>query len=142
MVIKVGGCAGHGGYKSLNPKVNATPGKRTPDGIPEWELNNEVIKAFEAELKTYEGVQFIRYDDRTGKTDVPLKTRTDKANRDGVDYYVSFHHNALKGEWGDHTGTETYTQKGVKDKDTLEFAKALHRGAVRAYGLKDRGMKT
>ena len=120
-----------------------TKGKESPDGVKEWSYNNEIVKAAIAELKTYEGVQVKRADDPTGKRDVPLSERVNMANNWGADYYISYHNNALlNGGWGDHTGTETYTQTGVNSKETLDFAKAIHRGMVRAFGLRDRGMKT
>lgn len=125
--LKVGVDAGHG---------LGTPGKQSADGVKEWTYNNDVVKAFIAELNTYSGVKIFRYDDPTGKRDVPLTERTNKANKDDVDYYISFHENA-----GGGTGTETYTQEGVNSTETLNFAKAIHKGTVRAYGLKDRGLK-
>ena len=119
-----------------------TPGKRSPDGEREWSFNNEIVKAAIAELKTYEDVQIKRTDDPTGKRDVPLSERVRIANEWDADYFLSIHNNAFQGKWGTHTGTETYTQTGVNSKDTLDFAKAVHRGMVRAFGLKDRGLKT
>lgn len=141
MAFKVGGCAGHGGYVTLVPKTYATAGKRTPDGEPEWTFNDKVIRAFEDELLKYENVEFMRFDDRTGKTDVPLKTRTDGANAWGADIYISFHHNANTGKWGTWTGTETFTQTGVGGK-AVELAKLVQPAIVEAYGLRDRGLKT
>lgn len=138
--IKVGYCAGHAGYKSTNPKKYATPGKRTPDGVPEWVYNNTLAVAFHNELATYENVELKRFDDPTGKTDVPLDTRTDKANAWGADYYFSFHHNADKGTWANHTGVETYVQKGVYG-EALKVAEIMHDELVDAYGLRDRGVK-
>lgn len=139
MGLKVAGCAGHGGFKTLNPKTYSTPGKRTPDGEPEWEFNNKVMVAFEKELLTYEDVQFLRTDDRTGKTDVPLTTRTNKANSWGADFYLSYHHNAIKGIWSDEwTGTETFT---YGSGEGLAVGKLIHQAMLEAYGLRSRGMK-
>ena len=118
-----------------------TPGKRTPDDEREWTFNNEIVKAAIAEMKTYEGAQVKRTDDPTGKRDVPLGERVRIANDWGADYFCSIHANAYEGKWGSHTGTETYTQTGVNNKETLDFAKAVHKGMVRAFGLKDRGLK-
>jgi hypothetical protein len=137
-MVKFAGCAGHGGYKSLNPKVYATSGKRTPDGEPEWEFNNKVILAFEETLKQYENVEFLRTDDRTGRTDVPLKTRTDKANTWGADVYFSFHKNGNTGQWGSWGGTETFCYGSGK---SLELAKVIHTAQLKIYGLRDRGIK-
>lgn len=129
-LIKVGYDAGHG----LN-----TPGKRTPDGEREWTFNNIVAKAFANELALYDGVASKRFDDSTGKTDVSLQKRTDGANAWGADYYISFHHNALAGKWGNHTGVETFYSKG--STKGLALAKAIHPAVVKAYGLANRGLK-
>ena len=48
-------------------------------------------------------------DDPTGKTDVPLTTRTTLANEWQADVYASIHHNTLADKWGSHSGIETYT---------------------------------
>lgn len=131
-MFKIAICAGHG--------IN-TPGKRTPDDEREWSFNNKVALAFIDAMKNYEDVEVRRYDDPTGKTDVPLQTRTDKANAWGADIYISFHHNANTGKWGTWTGTETFTQTGVGG-DAVKLAKAVNPRIVKAYGLKDRGLKT
>src|SRR5690606_34720838 len=131
MAYKVAFCAGHG----LN-----TPGKRTPDGEREWTFNNKVALAFEDEMKQYEGVRLLRTDDRTGQRDVPLKERTDKANAWNADVYISFHHNAFKGVWGNHTGTEVHVYQS-KPKDAVRLAKLVHPAVAKAYDLRDRGIK-
>jgi N-acetylmuramoyl-L-alanine amidase len=124
--------AGHGGY-------GVTPGKRTPDGEYEWDFNNKVVVAAIAKLKA-NGVKVIRLDDPTGRTDVPLKTRTDKANAAGADVYVSVHHNANTGRWGSWTGTETFTYLG-SNPGSEKLAREVQPRIVKAYGLRDRGMK-
>lgn len=124
--------AGHGSF-------GVTPGKRTPAGEYEWEFNNKVAKAAIAKLKA-SGVKILRTDDPTGKTDVPLKVRTNKANAAKVDLFVSFHHNANTGKWGNWTGTETYVYTS-KPKNSVKLAKAVHSKQVKAYGLKDRGIR-
>ena len=58
-----------------------TPGKRSPDDEREWSFNNKVALYAIAKLKTYKDVEILRVDDPTGKTDVPLGTRTDLANK-------------------------------------------------------------
>src|SRR5690554_5739291 len=131
-MIKIGYDAGHG----LN-----TPGKRTPDGEREWTFNDKVARAFANELALYEGVASKRFDDPTGKRDVPLKERTDGANAWGADYYISFHHNANTSKWGDWTGVETFVYIGNKNTKSGKLAQAIHPAVVKAYGLKDRGIK-
>lgn len=133
MVLRVAGCAGHAGF-------GVTAGKRTPAGEYEWDFNNKVILAFEEALKQYEDVVFLRTDDRTGRKDISLDDRVDKANRWGADLYISFHHNAYLARWGTWTGTETYTNLGSWP-DAERLAGYVHSRLVEAYGLKDRGLK-
>lgn len=131
--MKIAVCAGHGGSGS-------TPGKRSPDGEYEWNFNNKVVCAFIDALNQYENVQILRTDDATGHTDVPLKTRTDKANAWGADVYLSFHHNANTGSWGTWTGTETFTYLGSQPKSE-QLAQQVHSRILGAYGLANRGLK-
>jgi len=130
--FKVAIDAGHGGF-------GVTPGKRTPDGEYEWNFNNKVAVACIAKLKA-NGVDVIRTDDPTGKTDVGLTARTNKANNAGADIMVSFHHNANTGKWGTWTGTETFTYLGSWPK-AEKLAKEVQSRIVKAYGLRDRGLK-
>ncbi|QCR33111.1 N-acetylmuramoyl-L-alanine amidase [Lysinibacillus sp. SGAir0095] len=139
-MIKVGYCAGHGGYKNKLKKLYATPGKRTPDGEPEWEFNDNVARAFANELSLYEGVASKRFDDPTGQRDVPLKERTDRANDWGANYYFSFHHNGLSSVYGYHTGVETFVYTNPNPK-SVALANAIHPAVVKAYGLNNRGVK-
>lgn len=129
---KVAVCAGHGGS-------NSTPGKRTPAGEYEWAFNDKVIRAGIAVLKAA-GVEVLRMDDATGKTDVGLTARTNKANARGADVYWSAHHNAMSGKWGDHGGIETFTQTG-SHPDAEKLARIVHPKYVKAMGLRDRGVK-
>lgn len=132
MVIKITGDAGHG-YN--------TPGKRTPAGEREWTFNDKVIRAFEQEINQYHDVQFTRLDDPTGNTDVPLETRTSKANAIGSRVHISFHHNANVGTyWGSWGGIETFVYK-TSLAGSMALAKAVHGKNVQAYGLRDRGIK-
>jgi N-acetylmuramoyl-L-alanine amidase len=131
MTYKIAIDAGHG-YN--------TAGKRTPDGEREWAFNDKVVRAFIDEMSKYLDVEVRRYDDPTGKTDVPLKTRTDLANAWGADIYISFHHNANTGVWGTWTGTETHVYQ-TKPAGSVRLATLVQAELVKAYGLKDRGLK-
>lgn len=131
-MIKVAYDAGHG----FN-----TPGKRTPDGEREWSFNDVVARAFAKELDKYNGVTTKRFDDTTGKTDISLSTRTNGANSWGAHYFFSFHHNALASKWGTHTGVETFVYTGNKSTNSGKLAAAVHPVVVKAYGLRDRGIK-
>jgi N-acetylmuramoyl-L-alanine amidase len=133
MVFKIAFCAGHGGN-------NSTPGKRTPDGEYEWNFNNEVALAFEEAIKQYEGVELMRTDDRSGKVDIGLSTRTNKANAWGANIYISFHHNANTSKWGNWGGIETFVYTSPS-AGSFKLAAAIHPKFVKAYGLADRGIK-
>lgn len=125
--------AGHG--------IN-TAGKRTPDGEREWSFNNTVLLAAKKRLAQYEDVEVLRLDDSTGKTDVPLITRTNKANQAKADVLVSIHHNANTGKWGDWTGVETFTYTPASaNPKSVALAKQVQPRLVKAMGLRDRGVK-
>lgn len=130
-MVKFGFGAGHG--------IN-TPGKRTPSDEREWTFNNKVVTAAIKRLNDYQDVTVVRLDDSTGKRDVPLKDRTDKANKEKVDALISYHHNANTGRWGSWTGTETY--HFPNSTSGRELALAIHPAIVKTMGLRDRGIKT
>src|SRR5690625_1294415 len=75
-----------------------TAGKRTPDGEREWSFNSVVAQSIIDNLKSYKGVKTVRLDDPTGKRDVPLRERTNKANGAKADILISCHHNANTGK--------------------------------------------
>lgn len=134
-ILKVGLDAGHAGF-------NKTAGKRTPDGEFEWDFNNIVVSAMEKEFAKYEGIETLRVDDRTGKRDVPLRERTDLVNDWKAHIFISYHHNALTGQWGDWTGTETYTYNGKNvSAESAKLAKIVNDAIVEEYKLKNRGLK-
>ncbi|MGE7667702.1 N-acetylmuramoyl-L-alanine amidase family protein [Ureibacillus composti] len=132
-MIKVAYGAGHGGF-------GVTPGKRSPDGEYEWDFNTKVATAFANELALFKGVMTKRFDDPSGKTDVPLVQRTDGANRWGANYYISFHHNAFQSRWGSHSGVETWIYTNAQE-GSVALANAIHPAVVEGYGLIDRGIK-
>lgn len=134
MTKKVYFCAGHGKH---------TAGKRSPSGKfeeREWFFNNEVALSFEKRMKDYDGVSLHRTDDRTGERDVPLIERTNAANRGKADLYISLHHNANRGVWENHTGVETFYH--ARSKEGEKLATMVQKALVKAYGLRDRGIKT
>ena len=113
-----------------------TPGKRTPDDIREWTLNSRVTEAFLSEIRNYD-ITIIRTDDPTGKTDVTLNQRDAKAK--AADVFLSIHHNAFAGKWGDHGGTETLIQSGKEH--SRAYATAMNNSVVNTLGLRNRGIK-
>lgn len=129
-MFKIALNAGHG----LN-----TAGKRCKKSLDknetrEWWLNDRICDKIEKKLKAYEGYELIRLDDTTGKKDIDLKVRTDKANSFGADFYLSIHHNAgIYGGKGGGIVAFTYTKV---DKKTLEWQKELYNAVIKHTGLK------
>lgn len=138
MVLKIAYSEGHGIH---------TAGKRTPDGEREWIFNHLVGSGFAEELNKYEGVETKLVSDPTGQRDTPLQERADISNDWGADIYAAFHHNAYRGIWESHTGTETYTYDGEwggkKPNDPQEIALATdaQNAIVSVYKIRDRGIK-
>lgn len=76
-----------------------TAGKRVPayigvGDVREWTLNDKITAKLISMLTQYEDVKVLRLDDPTGKTDVPLAERSQKANNFKADICISNHHNA------------------------------------------------
>lgn len=140
-MVKVTIAAGHGSWKDLAKKIYSTDGKRTPDGIPEWEFNNKVVKACINYLSQYQNISILRLDDPTGKTDVPLKERSNRCNSWGADIHIDVHHNAEDYFWDNvGFGIETYIYTNPS-LDSQKLATLVHPKYVKAMGLKDRGIK-
>lgn len=116
-----------------------TPGKRSPDGMREFEFNSKVAEYMKDELSQYKNVDviFTHENDR----DVPLSERTDEANRKNVDVFFSIHANAFKGQMSLHGGIETYVYTS-NPKEATELAKEVQNNLVEETGLQDRGVKS
>lgn len=118
----------------------STPGKRSPDGFREYEFNRAVANFAKTLLESYKDVTV--YFAHSDKRDVPLKERTDQANRLKVDCYVSIHANAFgSAGWNNARGIETYVHPS-RPKIATELARKVQRNLVIATGLTDRGVKT
>jgi N-acetylmuramoyl-L-alanine amidase len=118
----------------------STPGKRTPDGMREYEFNRVVAQYAKAELLRYQGVEvlFTHSDER----DVPLHGRTDRANSWGAKAFVSIHANAYgAGGWNTVHGIETFTPT-VRSPNSDRLASSVHRRLIQATGRRDRGIKS
>lgn len=125
---------GHGYY---------TSGKRTIDGkMREWEFNNAVAKYVAEYLNDYKNVETKFVQDVTGKTDVPLTTRTNIANSWAADAYISIHANASgNGNWDDASGIETFTYTS-NPKEAVALANKVQNALIKATGRKNRGVKS
>lgn len=116
-----------------------TPGKRCLKKLDknetrEWVLNNRICDLVEKNLKAYTGYSLLRIDDTTGKTDISVEKRAQKANEFGADIYVSLHHNAgIKG--GKGGGIMVYTYLKV-DAKTKKLQKAVYDNLIKYTALK------
>lgn len=117
-----------------------TAGKRTPDGIREWTLNNAVCNYIAEYLNGYD-VKIYRTDDTTGKKDVALQTRVNLTNKYNPHVFVSIHHNAHKGYFGSWGGVEVYYHKKGTSADR-KLAETIAPKLASNTGLTNRGVKT
>lgn len=129
--------AGHG---------NPTAGKRSPDGkLREFHFNQPVAERIGSNLITqYENVEVKYLHDLSGERDTALATRSSMANdwhRHGsVSAHIDVHANAFKGQWGDHTGIETFVHPNASQR-AVQLAGVVQADLVKATGLRDRGVK-
>ena len=101
----------------------------------EWVLNARICEKIEEKLKSYSGYELLRIDDRTGNTDMALKSRTDKANKWEADFYLAIHHNAgVNG--GKGGGIVAIVYDKTKKAATLEWQEALYDALIKYTGLK------
>ncbi|WP_299743975.1 N-acetylmuramoyl-L-alanine amidase [uncultured Rossellomorea sp.] len=129
MRLKIMLDAGHG-YE--------TPGKRTPDGMREYEFNRDVAAFCRNELAKYDVEVYYSHSD---SKDIPLQLRTDRANNLKVDVFVSIHANAFgSGGWNDASGIETYAYITQPSKSTA-LAREIQSHLVASTQRRDRGVK-
>jgi N-acetylmuramoyl-L-alanine amidase len=117
-----------------------TPGKRTPDGsMKEYDFNSAVANYLRDELAKYENVRtHFTHSDRE---DVPLKRRTDEANRICADLFVSIHANAAGANWSSAEGIETFVYK-TRPREAVALAEKVQAQLIASTGRKNRGVKT
>jgi N-acetylmuramoyl-L-alanine amidase len=116
-----------------------TSGKRSPDGMREYEFNRAVANYAKDFLDDYQNVQI--YFAHSDQTDIPLQTRTNSANSLNVDIYVSIHANAFGSGWNDAGGIETYILS-TRYPVAYQLAQKIQRQLILQTGLRDRGVKT
>lgn len=117
-----------------------TSGKRSPDGMKEYEFNRAVANYIkEITYAEYEGVEiFFPHSD---VRDVPLQERTDYANRLGADCWTGIHANAYGTTWNDANGIETFVYV-TRPERAYTLALGVQRELVKVTGLINRGVKT
>jgi len=122
---------GHG----LNVGGNRCAKELDPNQTSEWWLANRIFcKVEERLLADYEGVEVLRVDDRTGQTDVPLKTRVQRANEWGADFFLSGHLNASKQIF--NGGGHVAYCYGKGSKASFEWRDKLYAALIAHTGLK------
>lgn len=131
-----------------------TAGKRSPklpDGsVMKENYFNDVVVKYAKELLEYIGVDV--YDVAPEGNDVPLKTRTDRANAKFDEYtkkygkdgfkcvYISVHANAYLGKFGNWGGIDTFYYENTR-MGSDDFAKVVQKHLIKGSPLKDRGTK-
>ena len=129
-MFKLAISAGHG----RNTAGKRCMKKLDPNQTREWVLNSRIVEKVEKLLAGYEGVEVLRLDDRTGDTDVALKTRSKSANAWGADVYLAIHHNGgVRGGKGGGIVAYVYTKPSEK---SLVWQKALYDALIAATGLR------
>ena len=129
-MFKIALNAGHGLYTAGKRCLKSLDANETR----EWVLNSRICNKVEEKLKLYDGYELIRLDDISGKTDVALTSRTDKANSWEADFYLSIHHNAgVNGGSGGGIISIVYTKASEK---SVEWQKALYDSLIKHTGLK------
>ena len=139
-MFKIALDAGHG----MN-----TPGKRCLKSLDknetrEWFMNNRICNHIEKKLASYDGYSLMRVDDTTGVTDVPLVTRTNKANQWGADFYLSVHHNATDPKtYRNVNGINCFNGGGIvsivytnASETSNSYSKILYEEMIKTTGLK------
>jgi N-acetylmuramoyl-L-alanine amidase len=118
-----------------------TAGKRTVDGMREYEFNRAVANEMKKLLADYEDVTSLF--PHSDKEDVPLIERVSKANQAKVDLFISIHANAQGNgrNWTEAEGIETYVYVS-KPKAAYELARIVQANLVASTSRKDRGVKT
>ena len=116
-----------------------TPGKQTPDGIKEWDLNDRVRDKIAAILSNYY-VEIVHLDNDEGSVDEPLIDRLRLYKKLQVCLVASIHHNATIGKWNTATGVEVFTDRNPTQQD-LKLANLIYNKLVNYTGLKGRGIK-
>ncbi|PLS17934.1 N-acetylmuramoyl-L-alanine amidase [Bacillus sp. M6-12] len=116
-----------------------TPGKRTPDGMKEYEFNRAVAGLVRILLETDKTAQVLF--SHSNNRDVPLSERASLANSWGADLFVSIHANANgNGSWDDAHGIETFIFKTLP-RQSVMLANSIHGRLIAATKLRDRGIK-
>ncbi|WP_338751475.1 N-acetylmuramoyl-L-alanine amidase [Bacillus sp. FJAT-52991] len=116
-----------------------TLGKRSPNGMREYEFNREIALLLQKELCLFHhvNIQFSHSDEQ----DVPLAKRTALANSWNADLFLSIHANAYGETWNEVNGIETYIYPS-RPQEAAELATLIQELVIKRTGRKNRGVKT
>jgi N-acetylmuramoyl-L-alanine amidase len=115
-----------------------TIGKQTPDGkMKEFEFNEVVAQFVKNELTAF-GLVVMNSHNR--ERDVPLKERTNLANKMGVDAFISIHANAYGTTWNSVSGIETFTYTKPSEQSII-LASLIQTSLCSITGRSNRGVK-
>src|SRR5699024_5792985 len=116
--------AGHGGHD----------GGATANGLKEKDLTLDIAKRIQSKLKNY-NVKVIMT--RTTDKFLSLTERTNIANRNKADLFLSVHINS-----GGGTGFESFIYNGSIQTATKGYQSTLHSAIMKQIDVKDRGKKS
>lgn len=128
-MFKLALSAGHwaGTYKGC-------PKSLDPKCTDEWTLNSRICNKMQNILSEYDGIEVLRTDDTTGKTNILLADRCKAANKWKANFYLSVHHNGgINGGKGGGIAAFIHPQASKASK---EWQTALYDAAIAATGLK------
>ena len=126
--MKIAIDAGHGYHTEGRRCLKAFD----PEETREWTLNANIAEQVAEHLERC-GIDTLRLDDITGKTDVDKPVRSSKANRWGADYCVSIHHNAgIHG--GKGGGAVVYVYSGTHSSKSDKLQREVYDGLIAAVG--------
>lgn len=122
--------AGHAAITTRGVPASISP-KNHPN---EWWLNDRIVDKVQKLLAAYNGISVLRIDDTTGKNDMSLTERTDKANAWGADFYLAVHHNGgINGGAGGGIVAYVYTKPSA---ESVSWQKDLYNALIAKTGLK------
>jgi N-acetylmuramoyl-L-alanine amidase len=117
-----------------------TAGKRSKDGMKEYEFNRKVALFIREMFQEYQ--QVTLHFTHSDKRDVPLKERVNLANQLNADLFVSIHANAFgSGDWNSANGIETFIYTS-RPKQAFDLALQVQNQLIGRTSRKDRGVKS
>lgn len=130
MAFKVALNAGH----YLGTLGKNCPKSLDPNMTKEWVLNNRVVTKIQKILEPYEGIEVLRVDDPTGRTEQSFTQKRKIVNDWGADFYLGVHHNAADKIFNGGGISAFVTINPTAE--SVEWRDAFYCEAVKETGLK------